>query len=450
MLHVLTAALLVPLAVPAPAPALDWGPCADDIPGVPVDAMTVCAELTLPVDWSDPRGETFELSVAKHPARPEERVGALVFGPGGPSDSGVERVRRLDRWSPEAIRKFDIVSFDPRGVGRSEAPACPPPQPELLTGQADFEETARRHRELWATCGATSAVFDHASTLSAVRDVEALRRALGEPRLTFQGSSYGTLLGQQYAERYPGRVRAIMLDGVFDHSLGVREFVRTQAATLQDSFDEFVAWCDRTACLAGEDARAVWNEAMTRADQGGYPNATAFDLALLPLRFLAEPNWPTFAAVIRGLDNGTAPDPRPLPLATAVFCADWPTGVRNYDEYAGLVRAARRAAPDVRYGAGLVAVQTCLGWRTPVANPPRDLRVTGPARLLLLNALHDPRTGHNWATHVAGQLGRHGRLVTYEGWGHGTYLRTACTIAVTDRYLVDLELPPPGTRCAAG
>ncbi|MFF5176186.1 alpha/beta hydrolase [Micromonospora sp. NPDC000089] len=446
-----------PPATPRPAPALAWDACLDDLPGVPLDPAVQCARLRLPVDWARPHGATFELAVARRTARdPDRRVGTLVFGPGGPGDSGVERVRRGDRFSDEMLDRFDVVSFDPRTVGRSAAPNCAP-DPSLrrpavpLTSQADFAATVAYNRALWASCRATSPVFDHADTLSTARDLDALRRALGERQLSFHGSSYGTLLGQQYAERYPNRVRAVVLEGVFDHSLGVREFVRTQAEALEDSFDEFVAWCDRsTDCvLHGQDVRAVWARALARADRGEFAPLTAFDVTAVALGRLAAPRWPEFAVAVRGMAAGTPPQQPNLSLSVGVFCADWPAPVRNFAEYRRLVRVAAEAAPDVRYGGGLLAVQTCLGWPAPVANPPHPPGVHTRTPVLLLNARHDPRTGYAWARHVAAQLGRHGRLVTYEGWGHGTYQRSACTTAVVDRYLVDLAVPPPGTSCPA-
>jgi pimeloyl-ACP methyl ester carboxylesterase len=457
---VLTATLAAAApAAASPRPSLAWGECADDLDGVPVHPVEVvgCATLRLPVDRAEPRGATFGLEVARRAARkPAERVGTLVFGPGGPGDSGVERVRKGDRFSDELLDRFDIVSFDPRGVARSAAPRCTPdpaaPKPPApLPSQADLDALVAHNRALWARCRPTTPVFDHADTLSQVYDLDALRRALGERRLSFHGSSYGTLLGQQYAERFPGRVRAIVLESVFDHSLDLRSFVRTQAATVQDSFDEWVSWCDRSAdcVLHGTDVRAAWSEVLARADRGEYAPSTAFDIASLPLGMLNGPNWTGFAQVVKGLTEGVAPPPRSLPLAAAVFCADWPAPVRDYARYAELVQVATSAAPDVRYGAGLIALHACLGWPTPVANPPHRLHVTGDPRLLLLNGLHDPRTGYEWATNVAAQLGKRGRLLTYEGWGHGSYERTPCTVSAVDRYLVDLTLPPPGARCPA-
>ncbi len=445
-------------ADPAPAPpTLAWGECHDDSATVALNDEVECAQLRLPVDWARPHGPTFELSVARRPAREsQQRVGTLVFGPGGPGDSGVDRILEGNRFSDELLDRFDVVSFDPRTVKRSAEPDCTPdpslPKPPVPLGsQADFDAMVAYNQAFWERCRPTTPVFDHADTLSTVRDLEALRRALGERQISFHGSSYGTLLGQQYAERYPHRARAVVLEGVFDHSLGVRPFVRTQAATLQDSFDEFVSWCDRsTECvLHGRDVRAVWAEVLARADRGEYAPRTAFDVTAVALKWLAVPSWPKLAVDVRDMEAGSPPDELNLSPSVAALCADRPVRVRDYTEYAGLVREAAAAGPDIRYGGGLLAVQTCLGWPSPVRNPPHVPQVRTRTPLLLLNALHDPRTGYNWATNVAQHLGRHGRLVTYEGWGHGTYKRTDCTRAVVDRYLVDLTLPAPGTRCAA-
>jgi pimeloyl-ACP methyl ester carboxylesterase len=439
------------------SPQVTWTVCPDDIPNLPVDPVVQCGKLRVPVDWSNPRGATFDLAVARRPARkPAERVGTLVFGPGGPGDSGVERIRRGNRFSAEILDRFDTVSFDPRGVARSGSAACPsspglPPPPGLLASQADFDATIAYNRAMWAACRATSPVWEHADTLSTVRDLDALRSALGLQKLTFHGSSYGTLLGEQYAERYPGRVRAIVLESVFDHSLDVRDFVRTQALALQDAFDEFVAWCAASidCALHGSDVRAVWNDVLDRADKGEYAPNTAFELAILPIARLAAPDRVGLSNDIAALRDGKAPRITLPPLVSSVFCADWPAGVRDYQAYASLVRDAAAVAPDVRYGGGLLAIRACLGWPAPVANPPHRLHVRTTTPLLLLNSVHDVRTGYLWATNVASQLGRHGRLVTYEGSGHGAYGNTPCTTAVIDRYLIDLIVPPPGARCPA-
>jgi pimeloyl-ACP methyl ester carboxylesterase len=235
----------------------------------------------VPVDWDHPDGNRFDLAVARRTATdPGRRIGSLVFGPGGPGDSGVDRVvTGISRFSTQLRSRFDIVSFDPRGVGRSHPVTCSTdlvrrqPSP-LLTSKADFDATLAYNRLLRADCRAwTGPLYDHVDTLSSVRDLDAIRAALGESRLTFHGSSYGTLLGEQYAETFPSRVRAVVLESVDDHSLGTRAFMDTQAATVQDSFDEFASWCDRAAqcaarpgCAGGAGRRGGQVERPVRAD----------------------------------------------------------------------------------------------------------------------------------------------------------------------------------------
>ncbi|GIF09662.1 peptidase [Actinoplanes siamensis] len=443
--------LAVTPAGPHKSPGLDWGECDGKPDGV------VCATLTLPVDWARPHGPTFEMSVAKRFAgKTERRVGTLVFLPGGPGDSGMDRPIEGDRFSQEQLDRFDIVSFDPRTVARTAAPTCAPQPdrpPVVLRDQADFDAAVAANRDYWRQCRATSPVFDHADSATIARDIDALRQALGEPRLALHGSSYGTLLGQMYAEQFPGRVRAMVLESVFDHDLPLTEFVRTEAAALQDSFDEFVAWCGRvteTECvLHGTDIRATWRSILQRADGGTYRPLTSFEIASTPLGLLQTPRWPQFAGLIRQLDRNEPPPPPVLDVASGIFCGDFPAAVRDFRSYRRILKVAADAAPDVRYGAGMLAVSTCLGWPRPVANPPHRLAVRTDVPVLLINARHDPRTAYQWARHVAAELGRHGRLVTYEGWGHGSYLRTPCTIATVDRYLIDLAVPPPGASCPA-
>ncbi|MGX6606870.1 alpha/beta hydrolase [Micromonosporaceae bacterium Da 78-11] len=435
----------------ARAAGLDWRVCGDK-----KDAQ--CATLTLPVDWSRPGGETFGLVIARRPATDRvHRIGTLVFGPGGPSDSGVDRVaNQPGRFSDELRSRFDIVSFDPRGVGGSNPVVCSPevladPPTPVLTSQADFDATVRYNRDLWRDCRQrTGGVFDHADTASTVRDVDALRAALGERKLTFHGSSYGTLLGELYAERYPGRVRAILLESVVDHRpTSTAGFLSSQAWALQDSFDAFVAWCDTAAecALHGRDVRAVWADLLDDA-AGGRLGMTPFDLVAVAHRGTKETDYPWLARTLGALAGGAPGQPvGNLGVVVPAFCNDWSLPVRDYAEYAAILRRVATVAPDVRYPAQVFALTMCLGWPKPVANPQHTLRVHTPVPLLLINSRHDPATGLNWASSVARQLGRHGVLVTYAGAGHGSYNLSDCIQQTADRYLIALALPRPGTIC---
>ncbi|EDY49656.1 alpha/beta hydrolase [Streptomyces clavuligerus] len=453
-------------ASPSAAGVLRWAPC-----GGPARPGAECATLPVPVDWARPDGPGLGLAVARRKATgPGTRVGSMVFGPGGPGDSGVETVvRRIGRFSPEVRSRFDIVSFDPRGVGGSSPVICSGdllaerPSPELRS-QADFDATVAYNRRLRADCRArTGPVFDHLDTARTVRDLEALRAALGERKLTFHGSSYGTLLGAQYAETYPRRVRAMVLESVMDHSVPTtRDFLRSQAAAADDSFQEFVSWCDGAAecALRDRDVREVWRGLLTRAGRGELEDPTKPGIALssadlvnkIAFRSFYRADHAGLATVIAKMDT-SEPLPAsptrvaPLPPATPVFCSDWRLPVRDHREYASLVALMHTTAPDLPHLLPIQMVAACLG--TPTANPQHRLDARGVPPVLVSNALHDPATGHPWAVSVARQLGRSGVLLTYEGHGHGSVTRGPCMEDTVDSYLIDLTVPPRGMSCPA-
>lgn len=188
---------------------MTWTPCAED-------PTADCGTLTVPIDWADPRGATVDLALVRRKATdPASRTGSLVLNPGGPGGPGAQVV--LDKsypFSDEITRRFDIVGFDPRRVGASHPVVCTTgllaQMPDVLQvrSEADFSALLDYNRRLREDCRArTGPLFDHVDTLSVVRDLDALRAALGEDKLTYYGVSYGTLIGQLYAERFPQRVR---------------------------------------------------------------------------------------------------------------------------------------------------------------------------------------------------------------------------------------------------
>lgn len=472
----LLGALAAPLAPLAPAvaesaEAISWAPCEQD-------PTAECGTLTVPVDYGKPRGETFELALARRKATdPAARTGSLVINPGGPGGSGVQAV--VGNWlgfSPEITSRFDVVGFDPRGVGLSHPILCSldlalqAPDPLAVKSQADFEALLAHNERYRQDCRQrTGPLFDQVHTGNVVRDLDALRAALGDDKLTYYGVSYGTLIGQQYAERYPGRVRALTLDSNMDHSLGTAAFLDTESWTSQDSFNEFVAWCDRTASCAlhGKDVRALWRDLLARADRGeldfpGVPGAKLTKMGLIQQAFGAfyGPAYKELAEFLVALDSGaqTARAFLTPPAAKAdevindagqIFCQDWALPIRDYREYERHLRRSAAIAPDMlTSAAALPATTSCLG-TTAVPNPQHPLRVSGTPTLLVGNALHDPATGYPWAVNAARQIGREARLLTYEGWGHGIYGRGECPTGAIDGYLTSLKVPGKGTRCEA-
>jgi len=439
---------------------LDWKACKLK----PTDADGAeCATLRLPVDWARPDGQKFDLALARRKAAdPSHRVGNLVFGPGGPGDSGREKVisTPTSRFSPEMLKRFDVVSFDPRGIGGSNPITCSAdllqqrPLP-MLKSQADFDAAVAYNRELAADCRAHTAngLYDHVDTLSMAKDLDAIRAALGDSKLTYHGSSYGTLLGQQYAEQYPGRIRAMVLESVIDRSSpNTRAFLKTQAIAAQDSFNQFVKWCERTKC--DPDIRATWQKLLAKAE----PSEFFYLVNKVAFKSLYGPDWQGLAKAIKEEQGATKSQARTTDAqartapATAtdpmpVFCSDWSLPIRDYRDYSRQVRRINTAAPDLPY---LLPIQVALGCQgSKATNPQHRLRIGKTNPILLINSIHDPATAYPWAVSVARQIGRQGILLTYDGSGHGSSDSGPCMQNATDDYLISLKTPQRGTHCPA-
>ncbi|MEH1164072.1 alpha/beta hydrolase [Micromonospora sp. CPCC 205539] len=451
---------------------IDWQAC----PERPDDPGTRCGTMRLPVDWSRPGGETFQLALARRTATdPAARIGVLVFNPGGPGLSGVDVVLTADsQLGPDVLRRFDVVSFDPRGMVRSAPVRCSSAllaqQPSLTPASAaEFERLRTYNRQLRDDCRAHSGpLFDHIDSASVARDTEAIRAALGERQLSFYQWSYGTLIGQSYAELFPDRVRALVMDSVMDHTQGVREYFRSGAASNEALFHEFVAWCGKTSSCAlhGRDVPALFDGLMRRADAGTLVDPatgaklTWFDLGFATVTNFFDATWSDLANLLLALERGEAAD-SPLASAKAVdseedlteygllaFCQDWSLPVDGFAEWNRFLHVSRAAAPHLR--ASPLAVRftaICLGWTA--VNPQHRLRVTTKAPLLVLNGRYDPATPYDWALRVMRQLGSRGHLLTYEGSGHASYPRTECTRSGVERYLIDRVTPPAGASCPA-
>ncbi|MGP4103824.1 alpha/beta fold hydrolase [Nonomuraea sp. KM90] len=473
---VATAALLTGVANAAVTEAdavgkggITWGPCKEK-PSIQ------CGTLAVPIDWSRPNGPTVTLTLARRKATdPSARMGSLLTNPGGPGNSGVNDILRPSGFSKDVQRRFDIVSFDPRGVARSGSIACSAavynrmPYP-VMKSQADYNKWVTFDRKLRQDCRKrTGLLYDFVDSANVARDMDAIRAALGEDKLTSYGVSYGTLAQQMYAELFPNRIRAMVLDSNMDHSLDAKAFQVTEAATVEDAFSEFIAWCDRTTdcVLHGRDIRALWKGLLDKADRGElyYPGVTDRPLSAHNLLWLAVilnegPAWALEAQVLLALDGGPVPDGMPGPpgngpvdgkiaeLPTAILCEDFNLTLRNYNQYADVMRSSNAVAPTVRYNP-MPMGDMPICQRHPVNNPQHRLRYTGSAPLLVGASLHDPSTPYVWSANVARQLGSKATLLTYEGWGHGIYGMTRCTTAAMDAYLISLTVPVQGTRCPA-
>ena len=444
--------------------ALSWHPCDQD-------ATADCATLTLPVDWADPAAGTFGLAVARRKATdPEHRIGALLINPGGPGASGISMVLRANGlFGPEMAARFDLIGFDPRGIGASQPIRCTAVDAVRdLNSQADFEALARSNQQQQADCREHSGpIAQHADTASVVRDMDALRAALGEPKISFYGASYGTLIGQQYAERYGNRVRGMVLDGVMDHSLNLTDFAVSAAANGEDSLRYFADWCQaQTSCaLHGQQVLSYWDQLLAAADQNrlveGDGAVTSWYVIQRAYGSLIQPDYAGLAQWLTTLRIADQPVSQPSADTAAdapvvdnprpgVFCQDWTARVRSYADWLRITGAERAAAPDLRYSPEAQdSLLSCVGWPERAANPPRPTHLDHSPTVLLVNPAHDPATGYSWAVGLHRQAPLQTVLVRYDGGGHTAYFRTQCTRDTVDSYLLNGTVPADGTSCPA-
>ncbi|HEU5475607.1 MAG TPA: alpha/beta hydrolase [Actinophytocola sp.] len=452
----------VAAAEPASRPTVNWQPC-PDAEGVD------CASIRVPLDYSRPRGEQITIGLARRPAKdPANRIGAVLVNPGGPGGSGVEMIKSGDVFTDQVNARFDQVGFDPRGINTSTQLRCDVELSERAdaakrpASQAEFDQLAAINRQLHDSCRANSGrLAFHVDNLHTVRDMDAIRAALGEPKLTFLGYSYGSLMGQQYAQVFPHRVRALVMDGNMDHSITTAwDFMRTETAPVEQAFREFASWCDRTqACaLHGLGSTAVYTDLKARAKAGtlvdpdGEP-VTFYDLAGIAFVTVIPQLWSTVADELRALHDGTGASgadfaalaeigPNPYPL---IWCSDWRYPVRDYAEYAGLRARLAQRFPIIEWSPYVDHAMTCVNSGTRNTNPQRPLDIDNAPPLVMIGNVHDFATVYEWTLAAARQS--RARLITYEGWGHTVYGFSPCVNAAVDAYLIDLQPPARGLRC---
>jgi pimeloyl-ACP methyl ester carboxylesterase len=433
--------------------------------------------MSVPADWANPRGPSTKLTIARRPATdPARRIGALLVNPGGPGGSAVDFTFGATSFFGAEVRKrFDIVGMDPRGVGRSSPVLCSQdlvdqkPTPLVESEQA-YIRLIDFNRRLAADCAKrTGAHFGRVDTISVVRDLDAVRQALGEAKISFYGASYGSLMGEQYAEMFPQHLRALVLDGVMDHGANLASFLIHETDAAQDSFREFIAWCARdTRCvLRGRNIPQIWAGLLARARAGTLENPydrpaklTPADLIGAAFAAFYDPQWYSFAYYLRDAAGIPAAKARSAPVPPvdivdhsfpAVICSDWYLPLVGFADMRRRLRILAARAPQMLVSPlALNAVAGCVGWPSAPVNPQRAfLPPPGLPPVVLIGSKHDPATAYTWAQKVAGEFGAAGNLITYEGWGHVVYNNSPCVSGLVDKYLLTVTRPPAGSTCPA-
>ncbi|MFC8044416.1 alpha/beta hydrolase [Nocardia sp. NPDC057353] len=462
----------------------EWGSCADFVgEGERVAPNIECTRIEVPVDYARPDGPTAKIALSRIPAS-GPKIGSLLFNPGGPGVSGLG-MAGVGAGTPLAER-FDRIGFDPRGVGASEPViACLTPQeadaeraePPLDNDPAGIAAAEAENREYAGRCAdRTGADFlAHVGTREVVQDMDVARAVLGDPKLNYLGYSYGTRIGAAYAEKFPDRVRALVLDAAVDPASDpVAESLR-QAAGFQLAFDGYAAKCaedpdcplgtDRTAAVsrfralvdplaerpaATTDTRGLsYGDAITGVQQALYTDDLwqVLTLGLAELRDGRGDTLLQLADMYDGRREDGSYD-NTQDAFNAIRCVDDPRitdpaiAGRQDTDY-------RRAAPflDDGRGTGAAPLELCASWPVPNSGNPRRIEAPGLPKTVVVSTTEDPATPYQAGVELAEQLGA--ALITYRGNRHTVALVAGvqCVDRAVVEYLVNLTEPAPGLTC---
>ena len=488
------AAAARPAGVTAPA-SLAWGTCPPAPAGVSQDPREQCASLSVPLDYREPHGRSISVEVSRIPtSKPGARRGVLLFNPGGPGGSGLDLPDELLPLLPPAVTDaFDLIGFDPRGVGYSTPVTCglqaglpadlqlPYPAPD-----GSIDRNVAYGRQTAQSCARLSGdLLPYLTTANTARDMDRIRAALGEPKLSYLGYSYGTYLGAVYTTLFPQHSDRILLDSAVDPTLVWYDFVRTWDQAIALRLPDFTAWA------AARDA--TYHLGATQAAVTGtfYALAARFDAAPVTLstglvvngnivreatrsQLYNDVSFPLLAGIwqqLAAIPPATAPSPAlvaaigalaepdnqdggtaqiPVDNETAalyaIVCDDaaWP---RSLDTYARHVATGRRLFPAT---AGMPDnLWPCAFWPGKPVEPPVTVTDRGPRNVLILQNLRDPATPWVSGFGMRKALGGRAAFVSVDQGGHGVYLVTEapCAADITTAFLTTGTLPGHDVLC---
>jgi pimeloyl-ACP methyl ester carboxylesterase len=455
---------------------LEWSDCGNDMQ---------CATATAPLDWSAPAAGEIDLALVRHRAT-GDRIGSLLVNPGGPGGSGYDFIAdSLDYAVGEPLKqRFDIVGFDPRGVGRSSAVTCyqPAQMDEFLYGivpaergsDAWIDEVSASSRAFGEACSEnTGELLANVDTESAARDLDLLRAILGDTKLNYLGYSYGTFLGATYAGLYPDKVGRLVLDGAVDPSADDLEVTIAQAVGFEDALRAYLEDCmQQSDCPFSGSVDAAMDEiarllASVEASplQGSDGRKVGADTLVTAIIYplYSKESWPylsdLFDSVMLGdadlalgyADgyNGRSQDGTYLDNSTEAFrainCLDYTyqldVGVMR-QEAAEIAAAAPVIGPYFGYGD-----LGCGNWPYQSEREPAKITAEGAAPIMVVGTTGDPATPYQWAVALADQL-ESGVLVSYDGEGHTAYRKSnSCVDDAVEAYFIDGTVPASDPKC---
>jgi pimeloyl-ACP methyl ester carboxylesterase len=462
---------------------LTWSSC---------EKIFECASLRVPLDYTTPDGDTITLAVVRKQATdPAHRIGSLITNPGGPGGPGVTFVEqnypaqpsRPSHFGPQLRAEFDIVGFDPRGVGHSApvtclsdtqldqytaldpAPNTPSEVDAVVAGDKAFDAGCQAH---------SAALLPYLGTPNTARDTDILRAVLGDRHMYYLGTSYGTYLGAVYAELFPTHIARAVFDGPVPPTLTSPQLGIGQAGGFQDELTRFIADCvTHPNCPLGTDPKTAGQalaDFFVSTQAHPLPTSTgrrlnealAMDGVLVPI-YRSPQLWPTLrhalAMAMAGdgrelltlSDQHNQRDPHTghysnrFPAYVAIMCLDHPS-VHSVEDLQTQLPDFERASPLMDAFRAWRDLP-CAYWPIPAQTRPHTISYPGSPPILVVGTTHDPATPYPWAQAMAAQLGS-AVLLTYNGDGHTAYGRgSSCINTAVDAYLTRGTVPGSGTVC---
>ncbi|MFE3328277.1 alpha/beta hydrolase [Streptomyces sp. NPDC059176] len=463
----------------APTPALEWTAC----PGRGLDPRQECAWLKVPMDHAHPDGPRITVAVSRIRAeKPAARRGALMLIPGGPGTSGINDPSGKGQKLPQEVRDaYDLIGFAPRGLAPSTTVDCALDRADLAlttlrpypAADGSITQNMTAARRMTDACVRNGGeLMRHISTVDEARDIDRIRAALGERRLSAWGVSYGTYVGAVYSQLFPHRTDRVVLDSNDDPdpTRVSRAWLAGFETGVEDTFPVFAAWAsapgnpDRLAGTAAE-VRPLFLRLAAQLDREPVPwpganpeelNGNVLRQAAVDAFYAPASRFPSLAKLVRAAQHRTVPPAPPAPsealqqngaaVAAATLCNDvaWPTSAAGY-------RAdVRKSRAEYPLTAGMPRnALVCAAWPYPPRHAPVRITGRGPSNVLLVQNARDVGTPLSGALKLRAAFGSRAVMVTVDSTGHGAYLAhgNACGDRTVSRFLATGERPRGDVRC---
>jgi pimeloyl-ACP methyl ester carboxylesterase len=450
------------------------------------DSGFECAKITAPLDWNDPSAGKVELAVIRHGATNGAALGSLLVNPGGPGASGVSLVRDSLEFAVGDVleKEYDVVGFDPRGVGESTAVKCygaaqmdkylfsiPKSPRNSAAWKAEVLASGKKFAD---ACAANSGgILPDITTEFAARDMDLMRAVLGDKKLNYLGYSYGTFLGATYAKLYPERVGRFVLDGALDPSVSGLDVSTTQGVGFESALRAYMAYCLQTkGCPFGgtvDDGMADLGTLLASVDRSPLPNSDGRKLGADSLvtaivaALYSQDSWPYLTQALTGAlkgDPSTAfqladfyynrVDGKYEDNSTEAFnaynCMDYPDDATQAQKDAAKAELEQKAPTIAPYWSSDVSL--CDVWPEKATGVREKIAAEGAGPIVVIGTTNDPATPYAWAQSLASQLSS-GVLITRVGEGHTGFNKgNACVDDAVEKYFTDGTVPKDGLRCS--